>query len=110
MSRRAERLNREIVKKLGTILNQQDWPAERVTVVSADTSSKFDYVRVYISVWPEGSEKATVQAINAQKGLIKKELGAKLKMRLIPEIGFYSDRSTEASVRIAELLKKAEQE
>ncbi len=110
MAWRAEKLNREIAKQLADILNKHEWPAERVTVASAEISAKFDYVRVYVGVWPVEAEQKTIEELNRQKGLIKKELAGKLKMRLMPEIGFYTDRSSEAASRIADLLKEVEKD
>ncbi len=110
MARRADRLNREIAKQLAEILNKHEWPAERVTVASVDISSKFDYARVYVGVWPQENEGKTIKELNQNKGLIKKELAGKLRMRLMPEIGFYADGGAESSARIAELLKEAEKD
>ncbi len=110
MSRRVQRLSRDIAKHAAVIINRQEWPAERVTVASAEISNKFDYARIYVSIWPKNSEEETLKEINLRKGLIKKELAVKLNMRLMPEIGFYLDRGLEASSRIAELLREVEKE
>lgn len=110
MSRRTQRLSREITKHSAEIINKQEWPAERVTVVSAEISNKFDYARIYISIWPTSSEKETLKELDRRKGLIKKGLAAKLNMRLMPEVGFYLDRGPEAASRIAELLKEIEKD
>lgn len=110
MSWRPERLAREISERTAEIINQQQWPAERVTVASVEVSPKLDYARVYISVWPKESEAETMQALSRRKGLIKRELAGKLRTRLMPEIGFYSDRGSEAAVRVAELLREAEKD
>jgi len=110
MSRRVQRLSREITKHSAEIINRQEWPAERVTVASAEISNKFDYARIYVSIWPTNSEKETLKELDRRKGLIKKELAAKLNMRLMPDIGFYLDRGLEASSRIAELMKEIEKD
>lgn len=110
MSRRVEKLNREIGRQLALILNKREWPAERVTVASIELSSKMDHAKVYVGVWPPEEEQRTVALLNQEKGLIKKELAGKLKMRLMPEIGFCLDHSAEKTSRIAELLKEAEKD
>ncbi|HQO27891.1 MAG TPA: 30S ribosome-binding factor RbfA [Candidatus Pacearchaeota archaeon] len=110
MSWRPERLAREISEQVAVIVNQQEWPAERLTISSVVVSPKLDYARIYIAVWPKTAETETLKELNRRQGLIKKELTGKLRIRLMPEIGFYLDRSSEAVVRIAELLRKAEQD
>jgi ribosome-binding factor A len=108
MNRKSERLSREITKYLAMILHRQEWPADRLTVIHSDLSEKCDYAHVYVSVWPESSEQKTIQELNSRKGLIKKELASKLKARLMPEIGFYLDHSSEIAIRIAQLLDETE--
>lgn len=108
MAWRSERLAREISKNCGLILNQQEWPAERLTVASVKVSPKMDYARVYVDIWPETAQSETIKELNRRKGLIKKELAGKLKTRLMPEIGFYLDRGSEAAARIADLLQQAD--
>ncbi len=105
---RAERINREIGRQLAIIINQMDWPADRVTLGSTELSPKFDYVRAYVQVWPTKMEEKVIQKLNEKKGLIKKQLAGKLRMRLMPEVGFYPDRGTETARRVAELLDQIE--
>ena len=107
MAWRSERLAREILKQCAIILNQQEWPADRLTVASVEVSSKMDYARVYIDIWPEAAQLETIAELNRRKGLIKKELASKLKIRLMPEVGFYLDHGSEATARIADLLQQA---
>ena len=109
MAHRAERINREIGRQLAVIINQMEWSAERITVASTELSPKFDYVRVYVGVWPLNIEKKAIHELNEKKGLIKKELAAKLRMRLMPELGFYPDRGSEAAIKVSELLEQIEE-
>ena len=90
------------------ILHKEEWPADRLTVMRSDLSEKRDYAHVYVSVWPESNEQETLKELNRKKGLIKKELAGKLKVRLMHEIGFYLDHSSKAAIRIAQLLDEVE--
>lgn len=109
MAWKVERTQKEIIKQLAVILHQQEWSAERVTIVSVDISTKLDYAHIYISIWPPENEQKVIQELNSQKGLIKKELAVKLRMRLMPDIGFYADRGAEAATRVAQLLSEIEE-
>ncbi len=109
MAWKVERTQKEIVKQLAVILHQQEWSAERVTIVSADISAKLDYVHIYVSIWPPENEQKVIKELNSQKGLIKKELAVKLRMRLMPDIGFYVDRGAEAATKVAQLLSEIEE-
>lgn len=70
-------------------------------IISPDGKS----ARVFLQV--EGDEKEsreTVQAINAAKGYIRRELLARLGKRHVPDLNFVLDRSEEISGRIDEIL------
>ena len=61
--------------------------------------------RIYIDVTGDEDEsEQTIEAINAAKGYIKRELLIRLGVKHIPELHFVLDKSQEYGSRIDDLL------
>ncbi len=58
------------------------------------------------SVEKEEQESNVLEGLNSAKGLIRKEIGQKMKLRHVPELIFKIDRSMEYGRHIDEVLRK----
>ena len=66
---------------------------------------------IYVSLFGKSWEKAkSLEALNKAKGLIRKELGQRLKIYYTPEITFEEDKSLDYGMHIEGLLKKVHDE
>lgn len=76
-----------------------------LSVVKVDVSNDLSYAAVYVSAI-EGIEKTkeSVKALKGASGYIRRELGARLKLRKVPEIKFIADDSIEKSAQISKII------
>jgi len=75
------------------------------SIVRADVTRDLKHAKIYVSVL--GSKKEindTICGLNSASGFIKKELGALVKLRNIPELHFIPDDSIEYGIHMAKVL------
>ena len=111
------RVTSDIKMSLSDILREVKDPrvSKLLSIVKLDVSGDMSYAKVYVSAI-EGREK-TVESVKALKnaaGYIRRELGARLKLRKVPELRFVADDSIEISANISRIVnsfdKKEEEE
>ena len=76
-----------------------------LSIVKVDVSGDLSYATVYVSAI-EGFE-ATVNSVKALKGaagFLRRELGARLKLRKVPELRIVADDSIEQSANISKII------
>ena len=76
-----------------------------LSVVKVDVSGDLSYATVYVSAI-EGTEKTveSVKALKGAAGYLRRELGAKMKLRKVPELKFVADDSIKASANISRII------
>ncbi len=82
-----------------------------LSIVKVDVSGDLSYATVYVSAI-EGFE-ATVQSVKALKGAsgyLRRELGAALRIRKVPELRFVADDSIEQSANISRIIESFNEE
>lgn len=78
-----------------------------LSIVKLDVSGDMSYATVYVSAI-EGSEATneSVKALNKNAaGFLRRELGARMKLRKVPEIRFVADNSIEKSSEILGIIR-----
>jgi len=104
------KVSRLLQKELGEYFQRQG-PAlsggKMVTVTVVRISPDLGVAKVYLSIFPGEKAKEAVQAISEKAGLVRSELGKKLRnqLRHIPEFAFFLDDSLDYIDRIEDLLK-----
>jgi len=69
------------------------------------------YARVFVSVLGDEQEKQkTLAALNQAAGFVRRQLGAKLRLRHSPELTFCFDQSVEQGARMEEVLAEVKKE
>jgi len=92
-----------------TIKNEMKDPriSEMASVTRVELSRDLKYAKAYISVYDSDKlKKSTIETLTHAEHFIKNEVGARMRLRRLPEIKFLLDTSIEYSSRISELLKK----
>lgn len=77
-----------------------------ISIVKLDVSGDMSYASVYVSAI-EGSEKTkeSVKALNKSAvSFLRRELGARMKLRKVPELKFIADDSIEKSSEIISVI------
>ncbi|MEZ5069407.1 MAG: 30S ribosome-binding factor RbfA [Bacteroidales bacterium] len=78
-----------------------------VTVTVVRISPDLGIAKVYLSLFPPADSAAALEEIRKHAGLVRSELGKRLRnqLRHIPEFAFFLDDSLDYVDRIDELLK-----
>lgn len=77
-----------------------------LSIVKLDVSGDMSYAAVYVSAI-EGSDvtQESVKALNrSANGFLRRELGARLKLRKVPELKFIADNSIQKSSEILAVI------
>jgi ribosome-binding factor A len=105
----AEQIRQEIIPIVEYELN--DSRIGFVTVTDVEVTPDLKLAKIFVSVMPsekdnEKEKEISLQALNHAAGYIRRELGARLRLRYTPQLSFLYDHSIERGNRIEELLKE----
>jgi ribosome-binding factor A len=82
-----------------------------VTVTGVEMSPDLRIAHVYVSVLGSDDDvKQSLQSLQRAAGFFRRELGASLSLRYLPELNFRSDDSLARGLRIDQLLDSLQQE
>ena len=80
--------------------------SEMASVTHVEITKDLKYAKAYISVFDTDKlKKSTIESLMHAEHYIKNEIGARLRIRRLPEITFILDTSIEYSSKISEMLK-----
>ena len=106
------RVTSDIERELSVLLRDVKDPrvSKLISIVKVDVSGDMSYAKVYVSAI-EGKEKTeeSVKALKGAAGYIRRELGARLKLRKVPELRFVADNSIEISANISKIVNNFDQ-
>ncbi len=100
------RTGEQLREKLGTILlfEISDPRLDLVTLTGCEVSVDRTYARVFVSCEADRYDEV-LEALESAKGRIRKLLSRALDWRVVPELDFRIDRSTDQAEAIAQALK-----
>lgn len=114
---RQERLGEEIRKIISELilreLKDPRLAAGMVSITAVEVTSDGSYATAYVTVLgfdPKHEDKKqeqedVLEALRSAKGLIRKEIGKKIKLRHVPELIFKIDTSMEYGRHIEEIIQ-----
>ncbi|MDD6478935.1 MAG: 30S ribosome-binding factor RbfA [Oscillospiraceae bacterium] len=102
------RVTSDIKIALAELLREVKDPrvSKLLSIVKVDVSSDMSYATVYVSAI-EGMDatKESVKALNkSAAGFLRRQLGASLSLRKVPELRFIADDSLERSAQISKII------
>lgn len=106
-SNRMQRTNEDIKMRLSELLRDVKDPRVQqglVSVTATETTSDLMHCKVYVSVLGLKSEKELMKGLKSASGWLRRELGASLRLRNVPELHFELDRSIEYGAHINGIL------
>lgn len=113
MSRRQQRveelLRREIAQMLlrGELRDPRLHPASAVGITGVEVSGDLSVASVYVDVLTEALRLEDVlAALEAGKGLLRRKIGERVKLRRTPELRFFQDESITRGARVEEILEE----
>lgn len=105
--RRSSRLSGEMRKVISEIIrNDVKDPriSELMSVTDVHVTEDLKFAKVFVSDYNDVD--TTLIALESAKGFIRKEIGKKVKMRIIPELIFIKDDSIEKGFYMSSLIDK----
>lgn len=107
---RTSRLSEEIRRIVSNII-QNDIKDPRVpmltSITQVDVTKDLRYAKLYVSVFGTDEQKQScIEGLRSAAGYIRKEVGAKIKVRYIPEMIFEIDNSIEYGLNISKKLNE----
>ncbi|MCX7857504.1 MAG: 30S ribosome-binding factor RbfA [Deltaproteobacteria bacterium] len=80
-----------------------------VTIVEVKMSDDLRLAKIYYSVYGSDADwEKTKEALERSKGYIKFLLGKRVRIKYMPELAFFPDRSYERMLRIEEILTRTQ--
>ena len=106
------RATADVQRELADLLREVKDPrvSKLLSIIKIDLSADLSYATVYVSAI-EGYDK-TVESVKGLKnaaGYLRRELGARIKLRKTPELRFIADNSIEHSAHIAKIIDSFEE-
>ena len=106
-NRRNNRLSEEVKRALCEIIRsdvKDPRISELMSITDVHVTEDLKYAKVYVSDYND--IETTLIALESAKGFIRKEIGKKVKIRIIPELIFIKDDSIERGMHMSSLIDK----
>ena len=103
---RRDRINDEMRREMMDILRKVKDPRVQdafVSVTAVDCTADLKYAKIYYSAL-RGDEKELAKGLKAATGFIRRELAARLNLRITPELTFVRDSSITYGAHISSIL------
>ncbi len=101
------RITSDIERELSCLLREVKDPrvSKLISIVKVDVSGDMSYATVYVSAI-EGYDKTveSVKGLKSAAGYLRRELGAHLSLRKVPELRFVADDSIIKSAEISKII------
>ena len=105
MTRRIERVEKNLQRILAQIIDEELQPPELVSVMGVSCDSGLTKAYVAVSVYsPPTNTGPTMEYLQQRSSFIRRELAGRAKMRRTPEIHFVLDTSLEDGQSMIDML------
>jgi ribosome-binding factor A len=107
VSRVAAQIQREVSQLLQNGIKDDRVGSSMVSVTDVDVSGDLQHAKIFVSLYGTNEAKAeTMAALKDATGFVRKELGARVRLRRTPEVIFVEDTSLERGDRILSLINQ----
>lgn len=108
---RADRVAGQMKREIAVIMQREmkDPRVRMVTVSDVSISGDLMYAKVYVTMMEDKPEAVVeaVKVLNKAKGFFRSKIGKVMKLRVVPEIAFYFDKSLQNGMRLNTLINQA---
>jgi ribosome-binding factor A len=111
MTQRTDRIDHLLRQEIGEILARdvQDPRIGFVTITDVETAPDLSTARVWVSVIGQPEEREqTIRALQRAMPFVRHELGARVRLRRIPELHLRTDDTAQRGTRVLQLLAELE--
>ena len=105
MPRRIERVETNIQRVVGQIIDQELDPPGMVSVMAVTCDSGLTHARIAVSVFSTDADPdATLEYLRERRSFIRRELSVRANMRRTPKISFVLDTSLQDGQSMIEMI------
>ena len=104
---RTDRIEEEIKKIVGTLIDngiKDPRVIGLISVTKVDVSKDMKYCKIYVSMLGTKDINEALEGLESAKGVVRKEIGDKIRTFNTPEVKFVYDDSMEYGQHIEEVL------
>ncbi|HET7291550.1 MAG TPA: 30S ribosome-binding factor RbfA [Vicinamibacteria bacterium] len=104
---RRERVAGELRDEIAQIVSRslKDPRIGFVTVTRVEVSADLGHAKAFVSVLgDEKQRRESLAGLKQAQGFVRREVGRRVRMRVLPEIQFVYDKGVDATDRVARLL------
>ena len=109
---RTDRVAQQVHKEVASILQNEykhrvgDMPL--ITVSEVEVSRDLAHAKIYVTIYNSTEEEGKVQLkqLKELKGFVRSILAKRLRMRSVPDLHFFEDRSIMEGMRISNLVSQ----
>ena len=104
---RTQRVGGQIQRELAQIIQQElrDPRLGLITLSAVEMSKDMSHAKVFITVMnPEQDVDETLKLLKKASGFLRRALGKRMMLRVIPELHFAYDSSLDEGMRVSALL------
>lgn len=110
---RRDRVAEEIKKELGSLIatKVKDPSVRLVTITDVDVSPDLKHAKVYVGMFDivSDAEQApqVLAGLRRARGFLRRELGKRLRLRVLPELRFYEDATERDAQHLTQVIRDA---
>jgi ribosome-binding factor A len=104
---RIQRVGGQIQRELAQLIQQElrDPRVGLVTISAVEVSKDMAHAKVFITLMdPDQDVEATLKILKKASGFLRRALGKRIQLRVLPELHFVYDSSLDEGMRISALL------
>lgn len=110
MVQRAEKVAGLLRRELASIVQhcfEHELPKSLFSITDVEVARDLSHAKVYVSIFEVDQVNDVLEFLQEHAGVIRHELGKRVRLRLMPTLKFLHDDSSESGARIEALLSKA---
>jgi ribosome-binding factor A len=109
--KRSDRVSHNLQKEISDIIMNRvkDPRVGFLTITGVEVARDIKTAKVFVSVLNDKERSDTMDALEAARGYVRKELKNRLRMKVIPELTFIIDTSPQYADKIGRLLRDIEE-
>jgi ribosome-binding factor A len=107
---RTRRVGEQVQRELAGLVHEEikDPRLGMVSISGVEVSSDLAHAKVFISVLgDDAAVTASVRVLNNAAGFLRRRLGARMRLRIVPRLQFFHDRSLAEGARMDALISAA---
>lgn len=106
---RSDRVSKQMQRELADILRQdlKDPRLGMITLQEVRTSRDLSHARVYFTLLGAGDRKGQLRLLKESAPFLRREIGRRMRLRIVPQLEFLYDSSIEEGAELASLIERA---